>query len=137
MSATCRLVGRGVATIREGLGPGEWAALVVLTALFVYGEGVRALERRWVPHLIERARQVRDVPSLGVRLLAPLYGLSLIAAPRRELAKAWAGALAIAGAVFVVQALPDPWRGITDFAVAAALGWGVLAIARRAPGAWG
>ena len=128
-----RLGSRGIATVREGLGPPEWAALVVLTLAFVYGEGVRAIGRRWVPHFIERAREVRNVRSLVVRLLAPLHGLSLIAASRGQLVKAWAGVTAIAAVVWLVQRFPDPWRGITDFAVAVALLWGLGAILRRAP----
>lgn len=116
----------------EGLAPAEWVALLLLTLVFVYGEGVRAIERRWVPHFVERARGVRHARNPLVRLLAPLYGLSLIAASRRELVKAWAGIAAIAGLVVLVQRFPHPWRGITDFAVAIALLWGLIAILRRA-----
>jgi len=132
-SAICRLGWRGVLTIRLGLHPFEWVALALLTTAFVYGEGIRAIGRRWVPHFIGRARDVGQVPNAAVRLLAPLYGLSLIDASRGELAKAWAGLAAIAAAVVLVQMLPHPWRGIIDFAVAAALLWGLLAILRRLP----
>ncbi|MFW6084942.1 MAG: hypothetical protein ACODAA_07000, partial [Gemmatimonadota bacterium] len=122
--AVIRLGWYGVVTIREGLDPVHWLALGGLTVAFVYGEGYRALERRWVPHLYRRARALRTESSAAVRLLAPLHGLSLIAASRRHLLRAWLGTLAIVGAVFVVRALPTPWRGIIDFAVAAALLWG-------------
>lgn len=120
-------------TIGEKLSPAEWVALLCLTIVFVYGEGIRAIERRWVPHFVERAREVRHAQSPLVRLLAPLYGLSLIAASRGELVRAWGGVAAIAGLVVLVQRFPHPWRGITDFAVAAALLWGLAAILRRAP----
>lgn len=135
-AAVYRLGRRGIVAIEAGLTLPEWFALIVLTAAFVYGEGVRAIERRWVPHFIRRARTVRAVPSRLVRLLAPLYGLSLIAAPWRELARAWAGLAAIAGVVVLVQTFPHPWRGLVDFAVAAALLWGLFAILRRAPRAF-
>ncbi len=134
-SAIYRLGGRGVATVQDGLGTGEWVALVVLTLAFVYGEGFRALERRWVPRVVVRARRVRRERSLVVHLLAPLYGLSLIGASRKETARAWAGTLAIVLAVLVVRSFPEPWRGITDFAVAAALAWGLAAIVRGVPSA--
>jgi hypothetical protein len=132
-SSIYRLGTRGVATIQAGLGWGEWSMLVLLTVAFVYGEGIRALDRRWVPSLLERALLVRDHPRLSVRLLAPLYGLSLVGARRDDLIRGWLLVSAILGAVLIVRALPDPWRGIVDFAVAAALAWGLVAILRRLP----
>ena len=107
--------------------------LVLLTIAFVYGEGFRALDRRWVPRLIERALLLRDDQRLFVRLLAPLYGLSLVGAGRDDLIRGWLLTTGILGAVLIVRTLPDPWRGIVDFAVAAALAWGLVAILRRLP----
>lgn len=129
--AVLRLGVRGAQTIAAGLEVGEWAALVVLTALFVWGEGVRALQRRYVPFVVERAR---TLPRDGRRLydvLAPLYAMALVGARPGLLARAWAGTAAIALAVVVVAALPTPWRGIVDFAVAAALAWGLGALVRQ------
>jgi hypothetical protein len=127
--AIARLGARGLATVGAGLEPSAWLALLALTATFVYTEGIRALQRRWGPHMLRRTASLRTEPRLWVRLLAPLYALSLVAAPRRELARAWAGLFAITAAVLVVRALPEPWRGITDLAVALALTWGSVAIA--------
>lgn len=135
-TATYRLGGRGVAVIRDGLGGWEWMALAGLTLAFVYGEGFLALDRKWVPGLMRRARELKDERSLLLRLLAPLYGLSLIGAPPSKLWPSWLGTLAIVCAVLVLRFLPDPWRGIIDFAVAAALAWGLVAILRRIPAAW-
>jgi hypothetical protein len=132
-SSIYRLGARGVATIKEGLGWGEWSMLVLLTVAFVYGEGFRALDRRWVPSLVERALLLRDDPRPLVRFLAPLYGLSLVGARRDDLIRGWLLVTAILGAVLIVSTLPDPWRGIVDFAVAAALAWGLVAILRRVP----
>ncbi|NIQ54710.1 MAG: hypothetical protein GWM92_06470, partial [Gemmatimonadetes bacterium] len=56
--AVYRLGVRGIEAIRGGLDPLEWAALVALTLGFVYGEGLRALDRRWVPGLVARARRL-------------------------------------------------------------------------------
>ena len=128
-----RLGSRGVATIQGGLGWGEWSGLVLLTVAFVYGEGFRTLDRRWVPRLLERALLLRDDPRLSVRLLAPLYGLSLVGVSRGDLIRGWLLVAAILGAVLTVRVLPDPWRGIVDFAVGAALSWGLVAILRRVP----
>lgn len=134
-SAVVRLGGRGIETIVDGLAPVQWAALALLTLIMVYGEGVVALQRRWVPRLIERARALRD-ERFGLQLLAPLYGLSLVGAPVPRLIRAWLGTAAIVTAILVVRSLPDPWRGIVDFAVAAALCWGLVSIAYRAPHAF-
>jgi hypothetical protein len=134
-SAVIRLGGRGIETIVDGLAPIQWAALAVLTFIMVYGEGVVALQGRWVPRLIERARTVRD-ERFGLQLLAPLYGMSLVGAPASRLLRAWLGTAAIVAAILVVRSLPDPWRGIVDFSVAAALGWGLLSIAVLAPDAF-
>jgi len=133
--AVWRLGGRGVTTIRSGLDPLEWVVLALLTAAFAYGEGFLALDRRWVPRLVERARRLRDDRRLFVRALAPLYGLSLIGLGRRELLQGWLGTVAIIAAVLVIRSLPEPWRGIVDFAVAVALAWGLVAVVRRFPSA--
>lgn len=131
--SVARLAERGIATIRGGLEPAEWIGLAVLTALFVYGEGVRGLQRRWVPAVLRRVAKVRAEPRAWIRLLAPLHAMMLVGAPRGTLWRAWAGVGAIVAAVFIVRSLPEPWRGITDFAVACALAWGLMAILAGAP----
>lgn len=131
--AIVQLGQRGIAVLRAGLSLEEWLACAVITALFLYGEGVRALQRRWVPHMVERVRALGDQDATLLRLLAPLYALSLIGAPARALARAWAGVIGIVLAVLIVRALPEPWRGITDFAVAVALVWGLGSILFLAP----
>lgn len=131
--AVFRLGRRGLETLQAGLAPAEWAALLALTAAFVVGEGRGALQLRWVPRLVLRARALRDGARLHHRVLAPLYGMSLIGAPALAMAKAWGGTAAIVTAVIVVRMFPEPWRGITDLAVGAALLWGLAAIVVKAP----
>lgn len=130
-SAALRLGVHGIATMRSGLAAGEWLALASLTLVFVYGEGVRALQRRYVPHVLRRVARLARERRLW-RVLAPLYALSLVGGPRRTVLKAWAGTGAIVLAVIVVRSFPEPWRGIIDFAVAAALAWGAIALAGAA-----
>lgn len=127
-TATFRLGGRGVATIRAGIEPAEWLVLLLLTVAFVYGEGIRALARRWVPFVIGRTAKLAGRPRLRDQLLAPMFAMGLVGAPRRMLLRSWGGVLAIAAAVLVVRASPEPWRGLVDFAVASALACGVVAI---------
>lgn len=132
VNAVVQLGGRGLETMRAGLGPVEWLALLALTVAFVWGEGVRALGQRWVPGVVARAAELRPRSPRWHRILAPLYAMSLIGAGRRAAARAWLGVTLIVLAVLLVRALPEPWRGIVDVAVAAALLWGVIAMARQA-----
>ena len=128
IEAAWRLAVRGIITVRAGLEPIEWAILIVLTIAFVWGEGVRALQRRWIPGVYRRIDALRDETSMTYRLFAPLYAMSLIGAPRNRLARAWLGVILIIAAVLVVRALPEPWRGIIDVGVAAALTWGLIVL---------
>lgn len=127
--AVIDLGGRGLQTLRGGLAPGEWAALGALVVLFVYVEGMRALQLRFAPHVVARAQALRGDQPLIWRVLAPLYAFGLAGAPARALLRAWAGVAAIVIAVIIVRAMPEPWRGIIDLAVAAALLWGTVALA--------
>jgi len=133
--AIVRLGQVGYATVRAGLDPVEWVAFLALTLAFVYGEGHRAIQRRWVPRLVER---LAGLPRRGrtCRILAPLFGLSLIGGPRNDLVRGWTLAAGITLAVFIVRAFPAPWRGIVDAAVAAALTWGLGALLVQAPAAF-
>jgi hypothetical protein len=126
--AVVRLGARGVAAIAGGLSAFEWTALAALTAVFVYGEGVRALQRRWVPWVIGRLELLHDEPRAWYRALAPLHAMAFIGAPARLIAAAWAGSIAIFVAVLIVSRFPEPWRGIVDFAVASALAWATIAL---------
>lgn len=130
--AALRLAARGVATVRGGLAPLEWVVLIALTAAFVYGEGIMALQRKWVPYVLARVERLRAEPLLVYRIAAPLYAMSFIGPPRRSVLRAWAGVTAIIMAVLIVSRFPEPWRGIVDIAVASALTWGALALVHGA-----
>jgi hypothetical protein len=128
-----RLGARGLATMRDGLTAPEWVVLALLVVAFGYGEGVVALGRRWVPRALERTRRLADSPHRAhVRLLAPLHAMGLVGHRSDTLFRNWAGVGAIIGAVWVVRQLPDPWRGMTGFAVAVALAWGAWTLVRGA-----
>ena len=130
IEAIVQLGRRGIATMRAGLEPIEWIVLAVLLIAFVYGEGVRALARRWVPGVLARTRELGPASRAIDRVLAPLYVMSLTGAPARVLARAWIGVALIVAAVLIVRALPEPWRGIVDLSVATALLVGLVAIVR-------
>ena len=128
VDAVVQLGRRGIVTLRGGLAPLEWVAFAVLLIAFVYGEGVRALARRWVPATVARGFELDARSPLVWKILAPLYAMGLVGAPGRALVRAWGGVALIVVAVLVVRALPEPWRGIVDFAVAGALLVGLGAI---------
>lgn len=131
--AVLRLGTRGIGTIQGGLGGLEWAALITLTVIFAYGEGYRALVRQWVPGLFRRLGRLRKESNVVLRLLAPAYALALITPDGGQRLRAWLGTGAIVVAIIVVSRLPDPWRGIVDFAVAVALLIGLIDIVRKVP----
>lgn len=131
--AIFRLGRRGVEAMALGLTPGQWLALVAFTAGFVYVEGVIALQRRWVPRLLGRARELRAESRLPYRAIAPLYGMSLVAAEPTRMLRSWALVLGIVAAVILISRLPEPWRGIIDLAVAAALAFGLVSIVAALP----
>ena len=118
---------RGVVTIGAGMSAQEWAAFILICALFVYGEGVRALQQKYMPYVLTRIARLAEERA-SYQLLAPLYALSLIGATRRVVLKAWLGTATIVAAVVIVRHFPEPWRGIVDFAVAVALTWGLIAL---------
>lgn len=134
--AIVRLGGRALNTLAAGLTPGQWVLAGASTVAFVYFEGVLALQRRWVPRLIERARELRRGSPPLHRVLAPLYAMSLIGASARHVRRAWTLLGSIVLAVLLVGLLDEPWRGIIDLAVAMALAWGVVSIVRAAPHAF-
>lgn len=126
--AAWRLGARGIEAVRGGLTTFEWLALAVITAAFVYGEGVRALQRRWVPWVLARVERLRSEPFLPWGAAGPLYAMSLVGRSPVSVLRAWAGVTAIVLAVLIVSRFPDPWRGIVDVAVAAALVWGAITL---------
>lgn len=134
LTAAGRLGGRGLETMRAGMTAWQWLALVLLTAAFVYGEGYRALHRRYAPFVVERAGRLGPASSRLRCVLAPLWAMALVGERSRLVVRAWAGAWAIVVAVVLVRSLPEPWRGIVDFAVAGALFWGFVALLLEA---WG
>lgn len=104
----------------------------MIALAFAYGEGVRALARRWVPMVDRRARALGPGSARRHRAFAPLYAMGLVGASRGLTARAWIGLALVVTAVFIVRAMPEPWRGIIDLSVAIALSIGILALARLA-----
>ncbi|MEM7416843.1 MAG: hypothetical protein AAF389_15155 [Gemmatimonadota bacterium] len=128
--AVFRLFSRGWPVVSAGLEPVEWVGLAIALFAFVYGEGVVALQRRWVPRILRRSQALGPADHPALRVGAPLYAMGLLGGPARSLVRSWLGVIAIVAAVLVVRALPEPWRGIVDVSVAGALAWGVISLLR-------
>lgn len=114
-----------------GMTPLEWVACAAIFFAFAYGEGWRALARRWSPFVVGRLRSIDAQSPLWVKLLAPAYALGMVGAGRRLLLMAWGGTFAILGAVAIVRAMPYPWRGMIDLGVACALTIGATSLIVR------
>lgn len=125
--ASYRLAERALHTVHQGLSASECGLLLLSITAFGYGEGYRALHRRFFPHVLARASELARQEGRGLSglLLAPLHVVSLVQAERRALLRAWTGVALIVSAVFIVRALPEPYRGIVDAGVAVALAIGL------------
>jgi hypothetical protein len=77
--------------------------------------------------VVARASELarRDMRGWRGFLIAPLYVVSLVQADKRALLRGWVGVALIVCAVFIVRALPEPYRGIVDAGVAVALAIGL------------
>jgi hypothetical protein len=129
VEAIYRLGLRAFETIAAGLSAPEWAVLMVVVVAFTWGEGYRALHRRFGPRLVARAFEGAERARGPLAILAlPLRALTLIGEDRRAVARAWLGVALIVAAVLVVRAMPSPWRGIVDAGVSAALCFGFVSI---------
>jgi hypothetical protein len=135
--AIYRLTPMALDAIRGGLDALQIAALAGWTAFSIYAEGYRAFQRQFSPRVVARARYLSAHPRPLHVVLAPAYCMGLLHATKKRLVVSWIVTLAIIGIVIVVRRLDQPWRGIIDAGVVAALVWGTVAIvvfaARRGP----
>ena len=103
----------------------EWAALVGYCAFMAVGKGYFGFQRGFSPRSAGRLLELKHRPRPLAVVLAPVYGMSLIMAPRARVLRSWALVLIIAAIVPVVGRLPQPWRGIVDVGVIVGLAWGL------------
>lgn len=119
---------------------GDTTTLQLLVAVMsmlamAFFEGFRGFQQAFSPRVAARARLLRENPTPGRVLLAPLYCAGYIGSSPRRKASIVALTLVIFASVAVVRSLETPWRGIADAAVVTGLSWGMitlLALAVRA-----
>ena len=133
VESIARLGARALAIFRDqSLSPTDHVIISVIVAVFWYGEGYRALQMRFVPHVVARAFELaRSGRRGGALALGPLYVMSLVGDRREARLRAWLGVAAIVAVVLAVRHLPPFWRGAVDAGVSVALLWGLAALVVR------
>lgn len=99
----------------------HWAAIALSVALLLYGKGYRGFYRALAPLVGSRAATVRARPTLLRVALAPLYCMGYFDSERRQQLVVTAMTAAMIGLVFLMRTLAQPWRGIVDAGIIAAL----------------
>lgn len=111
-----------------GLGPLHYAGYAASLAFFIYTEGYRAFQLGFSPRVAARAHALRRDPQPLRVLLAPAFCMGFFGATRRRLVASWAVTLGVVLLVVGVRQLAQPWRGIVDLGVVAALLYGAVFI---------
>lgn len=102
----------------------HWVALLPIVGFFLYGKGYHGFSRALAPHIARRAAALRAEPTTLRVLLAPLYCLGYFHNERRKQLAVVGMTLAMAGFIFLLPHLGQPWRGLLDVGIVAALVWG-------------
>jgi hypothetical protein len=125
--AVVHLLGPAVAAFYHPLLWYHWLALAGMVASLLYFKGFRIFQRGLSTRVICRARDIRQRPSAARVALAPLYCMGFFGAgTRRQITMVFL-TLAMVAFVFLFRYVGQPWRGMIDLAVAAALAWGFIA----------
>ncbi len=78
---------------------------------------------------LARAMHLAREPHALRGALAPLFCMGLFHAPLRSKVVSWVMVAFIVGIVALVRQIPQPWRGLIDLGVVAALGMGLVSLA--------
>lgn len=108
----------------------QWVVLVVWSVYMLYSEGYKAFYVFFAPRVVARALYLAHDPHVSVRrrLLAPLFCMGYIGAPRRRVITAYSLALGIIVLIICIHFVPQPWRGIIDSGVVLGLVGGFVAL---------
>lgn len=126
--ACWRLGLRAVEALQMELTPIQLGVFVAWVAFNGYAEGYRAFQLRFSPRVVVRAMHLaRNLRPLHA-ILAPFYCMALIHSNRRGKALAWGTTVMVLCFILLLRYVPQPWRGVIDGGVVAALAWGGGAI---------
>ena len=129
-NATYRLAPRAAEamTWEEGLTTWQIAVTVTWLVFNLYAEGYRAFHQRFCPRVIARARYLATNPTRLRVIFAPFFCMALFHATRRAKIAAWIVMFMVIALVIIIRQVPQPWRGIIDVGVVAALAWGLTSL---------
>jgi len=106
----------------------QWVFFTGWMIFMLYGEGYRGFYKGFSPRVVARAGYLARNPVWWHVLLAPAYCMGFIHATRKRKIVSFSLTAGIVVLVLVVRFLPQPWHGIVDFGVVAALSYGLAAI---------
>jgi hypothetical protein len=106
----------------------HWLGLAVSLLFMGYAEGYKGFQLRFSPRAAARALYLRNHPTPGRIIFAPLFCMGFFHATRKRKIVAYSLTGMIVLLIVLVRQLPQPWRGIVDAGVVLGLGWGVLSV---------
>jgi hypothetical protein len=109
----------------------HWMLLLAWVAFNAYAEGYLGFHQKFSPRVVGRALELGRNPTLLRVVLAAPYCIGLFDAPRKTMVTSWTLVFVIAGVVYGVRYLAQPWRGIIDAGVVVGLGIGLLSLLGR------
>lgn len=104
----------------------HWYFLIGWTLLMLLVEGHRGFYLSFCPRVVARAMYLLENPRRRDVALAPFFCMSLYRTTRRRLIAAWGMTAGIVSLILIVRTLAQPWRGLVDLGVVAALGYGLV-----------
>ncbi len=114
-----------IEAFRSPLSPLHYFTLVSNLLFMLYFEGYKGFHQNFSPRFAARLPLLQQA---GVILRAPLFCMGYFASTAQEKRRAYFLTLGIVILVLIVRTIPQPWRGIIDSGVCAALLCGILSV---------
>lgn len=127
-SAVARLTPLALEGLTAPLHGYHVGALLAMTAFMLYSEGYRGFQCQLAPRFAARAMHLRAHPRLRDVLLAPLFCVGYYHATPRRMWMVRGLTTGIILLIVLVRLVPQPWRGLIDFAVVLGLAYGMVTI---------
>ena len=109
------------------MGAIHWTAAALSILVFGVGEGYVAIQKHYMPRLLNRANRLRRRPTVLYGILAPLYCMGLVGWDPVTLLRGWGMVAAIVLMVIAVRWIASPWQEIILAGVVFALAWAAVA----------
>lgn len=112
--AIWRLGTRASLALEYQLGLWHYVLLIVWSGYMVYYEGVKGFGRSFSPRAVARAQYLASQGGWWQILAGPLFCFGYFATNRRRKVAIYGLTFGIIGFIWLIQLLPQPWRGIID-----------------------